>query len=130
MDSRDRKRMKNPSFRQSMSNAIRGMRCVWREERNVKIETGIGTLALGMCAFFRVDRSEWIAVLFCCMVVLSLECMNSALENAVDYAGTEIHELAGRAKDFAAGAVLVASIFSAITGLIIFLPYIMSMLKK
>jgi len=52
----------------------------------------------------------------------ALERMNTAIEGGVDLASPEIHPLANQAKDIAADAVLVFALFSAIIGLLIFLP--------
>ncbi len=48
--------------------------------------------------------------------------MNTAIEAAVDLASPEQHPLAGKAKDAAAGAVLVAAIGAAIIGACVFGP--------
>ena len=48
--------------------------------------------------------------------------MNTALENVVDLVTEEKKPKAKAAKDAAAGAVLIAAIFSILIGLIIFLP--------
>ena len=55
-------------------------------------------------------------------LVTSLELMNTAIEETVNLASPEIHPLAKVSKDVAAGSVLLSAIFSAIIGLIIFLP--------
>ena len=57
-------------------------------------------------------------------MVLSLEAVNSALEHLTDIASPQIQPKAGLVKDIAAAAVLLASIFAAIIGLIIFVPKI------
>ena len=48
--------------------------------------------------------------------------INSAIESVVDLASPEIHPLAKKAKDIAAGAVLIFAITSVVIGLIIFVP--------
>ena len=50
------------------------------------------------------------------------ELFNTALETVVNLVSPEKNELARKAKDISAGAVLIVAIFSAIIGLIIFLP--------
>ena len=55
-------------------------------------------------------------------VVWITEALNTAIEDVVDLSSPGRHPLAGRAKDVAAGAVLVATAASAIVGLIIFAP--------
>ena len=56
--------------------------------------------------------------------VISLEMVNTAIENVVDLVTLEKNPKAKIAKDVAAGAVLVSAISAAIIGLIIFVPKI------
>ena len=60
----------------------------------------------------------------CIGVVLGGECMNTAIEAVVDLASPRYHDLAKRAKDCAAGAVLIASICSVLVACALFLPQI------
>jgi diacylglycerol kinase (ATP) len=55
---------------------------------------------------------------------MSLEMVNTALEAVVDLVTEEYRPLAKKAKDTAAGAVLISAIMAAVIGLIIFLPKI------
>jgi diacylglycerol kinase len=48
--------------------------------------------------------------------------INTAIENVVDLVSPDQHPLAGKAKDAAAGAVLICAIISAVIGLLIFVP--------
>ena len=57
-------------------------------------------------------------------LVLSAEAMNTAVEFVVDLVSPHYHPLAGKAKDVAAAAVLLAAFGAVIIGLIIFLPKI------
>ncbi|MCC9815350.1 diacylglycerol kinase, partial [Streptococcus agalactiae] len=55
--------------------------------------------------------------------------INSAIENVVDLASNyHFSMLAKNAKDMAAGAVLVVSLFAVLVGLIIFIPKILALL--
>ena len=78
--------------------------------------------------YFDITKLEWLFVLTAIGGMLALELMNTAIEKAVDLVTNETHPLAKAAKDTAAGAVLVYAIFSAVVGLIIFLPRIMNLL--
>ena len=62
-------------------------------------------------------------------MVICLELVNTAIERAVDLTTKEYKELAKIAKDVAAGAVLVMSMFSVIIGIIIFLPKLMLLIR-
>jgi diacylglycerol kinase len=72
--------------------------------------------------FFKISTSEWLAVILCFIAVITLEAMNSAIEYVVDLASPEFHPLAKKAKDMAAGAVLLAAIGTIVIAAIIFLP--------
>jgi len=61
-----------------------------------------------------------VPVLIMSALVLSLEVVNSAVEAVVDLASPEFHPLAKVAKDAAAGATLVAAVFSVLVGLVVF----------
>lgn len=71
---------------------------------------------------FGINKYEWLAVLLCCALVLSLEAVNSAVEYLADAISREHHPLLGKAKDIAAAAVLVAAIGAVVVAGIVFLP--------
>ena len=74
---------------------------------------------------FQVSRIEWLFLLLSIFLVVAFEIINSAIENVVDLASYyHFSMLAKNAKDMAAGAVLVVSLFAALTGALIFLPRI------
>ena len=73
---------------------------------------------LGLYDFFEISKAEYGVLLALCALVLSLEAVNTAIERVVDLTG-ERNPIAGAAKDAAAGAVLIAAIFSVIAGIVI-----------
>ena len=91
-------------------------------ERNMRIHIVAAVAAVSLGAWLGLSGCEWAAVVICCALVMSLECLNTAIEAAVDLESPEIHPIAKKAKDCAAGAVLIAAIGSAIVGCIIFAP--------
>jgi len=80
-----------------------------------------------MAFWVGVSNPEWAILVMMIAIVLSLEAMNSAIETVVDLVSPDFHPLAGRAKDIAAGAVLIAAGASVVVGLLILLP---PLLKK
>ena len=92
------------------------------KEQNFKSHLISAVIVLIAGYFTGLTRIEWFIVLILIALVLSLEMMNTAIELVVDLASPNIHPLAKQAKDIAAGAVLVFAVFSAIIGLLIFLP--------
>jgi diacylglycerol kinase len=112
----------------SFANAFAGLGRFSRE-RNTRIQLAVGVIAIAAGIGFRIDRMEWIAVVLSIGLVLGLEGLNCALERAVDLASPDYHLLARDAKDFAAGAVLVASITALIVGLLIFGPHLTALAR-
>ena len=98
------------------------------KERNFKIELCFMTLAIVLGLVFSISFLEWLCVIICFGLVLGGEVINSAIEAVVDLASPEYHELAKKAKDCAAGGVLLFSIASFIIGCLIFIPCILSLL--
>jgi len=92
------------------------------KEQNLKSHL-ISAIIVIMAGYWTgLSRMEWYIVLLLIALMFALEMINTAIERAVDLASPEIHPLAKQAKDIAAGAVLVFALFSAIIGLLIFLP--------
>ena len=74
-----------------------------------------------------VTLAEWTILILCCGGVLTFEMVNTSIESVVNLLTKDFDPLAEKAKDIAAGAVLVFSLFSAAVGAIIFLPYIIAL---
>ncbi len=97
-------------------------------ERNFHIELCFMVLCIALGFAFGISSFEWIVVVACFGLVLGGECINSSIEAVVDLASPEFHELARKAKDAAAGGVLLFSVASFVIGAIIFLPRILGAL--
>lgn len=104
--------------------AISGIIKTFKEESSFKIEVALGLLALTMSFYFHIKVYEWLVILVLIGMVLSLELINTALENLCDKVEKQEDLLIKQVKDGASGAVLVVAIVAFIIGLIIFIPYI------
>lgn len=113
----------------SFGYAGRGIRIVFGTEANMKIHIFIAILVIAFGFCLSISITEWILCLLCVGLVFSAEMVNTAIESVVDLASPNLHPLAGKAKDIAAGAVLVCAIISAIIGLLIFVPKIWILLQ-
>ncbi len=102
--------------------AWNGIKSVFESETNMKIH-GVVAILVIICGFlFDISLNEWLLCLLCFGFVISMEMMNTAVEYIVDLISPNHNYMAGKAKDIAAGAVLVSAIVSATIGLIIFIP--------
>lgn len=79
-------------------------------------------MVVGLGTFLGLGTAEWIAILLCITLVITLELVNTAVEACVDLVTRETHPLARTAKDVAAGAVLVGVVGSVLIGAVIFVP--------
>ncbi len=94
----------------------------------MKIHVVIGILTIGAGWFFSITTTEWCLVTISIALVLSAEGFNTAIEHLTDLSSPDYHPLAGKTKDVAAGAVLLAAMGAAIVGLIVFLPHVIAYL--
>lgn len=117
---------KKPTFIQSMSFAIKGLR-IALEEKHVRLDLLIALLVSVAGFYFHITYTEWLICLVLFGLVIGLEIMNTAIERFVDMVQPNWDERAGRVKDLSAGAVLCASIFAAIGGILIFGKYILAL---
>jgi len=106
----------------SFGYAGKGIRVVFSTEPNMKIHFVVAILVVVFGFVFSISITEWIMCLLCIGLVFGMEMMNTAIENVVDLASPKLHPLAGKAKDIAAGGVLICAIISVIIGLLIFAP--------
>ena len=104
--------------------AFNGLKILIKEEHNARIHLFAAICVLIAGVVFHISKIEWLAVIFCIGWVITLELMNSVIENTADLISEEKNEKIKKIKDLSAGAVLIAAIISAIIGLIIFLPKI------
>ncbi len=90
-------------------------------ERNFRFHLcAAATVIFFGAKFYSFRASEWAVLLLTCAVVLSLECVNTALERLCDKVCPEQDNLIKKCKDIAAGAVLVSAIFAAAIGVVLF----------
>ena len=114
--------MKRASLFSSFLCAVSGFFAAARHERSMHIHLLATVLVIALGIWTGLEKWEWVATAICCAAVISLECANTAIEAVVDLASPEIHPLAKKAKDCAAGAVLAASVGAVVVGMIIFIP--------
>jgi undecaprenol kinase/diacylglycerol kinase (ATP) len=117
-------------FLNSLHFALHGARQFFSTERNGQIQTVFGIAAIVLGAIVSISPFQWLLVLFCIGLVISLEMINTAIEKFCDLVTTDFDPRIKIIKDVAAGAVLMASVFSLLVGLIIFIPAIVDFLNK
>ena len=112
-----------PNLFMSFQYAGAGIKYAFLTQRNFRIQIIVGTLAISLSLFLKITHIEIAIIMMMSALVIVLELLNTALESVVDLTVKQsYHELAKIAKDCAAGAVLVAAIFSVAIGSLILFP--------
>ncbi len=113
--------MKN-RFR-SFKYAFRGIKTLLVTQMNARIHLAALVLVLAAGFIVNLDSGEWALIALAAAMVLSAEAMNSALEFLADHTAPEWHDYVQKAKDLAAGSVLLAAAGALAVGLIVFIPH-------
>jgi diacylglycerol kinase len=108
----------------SFGYAFKGIATLFQTQPNARIHLTalVGVIMAGF--FFKITTTEWCLIALVSASVLAAEAVNTAIEFVVDLVSPDYHDLAGKAKDVAAAAVLLMAFGAIAVGLIIFLPKI------
>jgi diacylglycerol kinase len=90
--------------------------------RNFRVMLAVAVIVIVLGFFLNISLMEWCLVTLAMGLVLSLELLNTAGEKLVDILSPDHDPRYGMVKDILAGAVLVAALFAAIVGTLVFLP--------
>jgi diacylglycerol kinase (ATP) len=101
--------------------ALRGLAFLL-EERNARMLLAGTVVTIAAGFYFQLEALEWCAVIFAIALLWVAEGLNSALERLTDLVSPGYHPLAGKAKDIAAGAVMIALVGAVSIGVVIFGP--------
>lgn len=118
--------MPKQKFYKSVANAFDGILHFITFERNGRIQFAIMLLIIILAFVFKIDKQEYIMLFLCIAAVLCMEMINTAIEKICDIIQPEHDERIKVIKHISAGAVLIATITSVITGVLIFVPRILN----
>jgi len=107
---------------QSFKYAFNGLKILVSEEHNSRVHIFATIIVITLGFILSISAYEWIALVFAIGFVITMEIVNSAIENICDFISPEKHQLIKKIKDLAAAAVLLSAITAVIVGLIIFIP--------
>lgn len=119
----------NPTIKETIKKRLlsfkyagQGIVTLIKSEPNARIHLFLMSVAIILGFIFDITRFEWLILVLTFAMVLAAEAFNTAFEFLTDLVSPDYHELAGKTKDVAAGAVLLTAIGAFIVGCIIFLP--------
>ena len=106
----------------SVVHASHGIWNLLRSEHNARIHA-FATLVVVLAGWvLGIDRSEWIAVVLAMTLVWMAEALNTAVETLCDVVCPAEDPRIKKAKDVAAGSVLISAIGALAVGSFVFLP--------
>ena len=117
---------KNHHFKQSMKHDVNGIKTVFQDERNFRFDIVAAIVVVILGFLLKIERFEWYWIVFCIFLMFILEMLNTVVEQLVDLMVEHNYHLAAKkAKDVAAGVVLMGAVFVLIMASGIFIPKIL-----
>ena len=113
----------------SVRYALRGIRIMLVSQQNAWIHAVATGLVIGAGLTLGLSWAEWCWIVLAIVSVWTAEALNTAFEFLTDVASPTFHPIAGKAKDVAAGAVLLAAGGAVIIGLLVFGPHLVALVR-
>ena len=89
-------------------NSFRGLALGWRHETAFREEVLLGAVLVPLSVWVGRNALDYALLIGSLLMLMVAELFNSAIEALTDRISTDHHELSGRAKDYAAAAVMLA----------------------
>lgn len=102
--------------------AFKGALLLLRTEASIKIQLVVAIIVTVAGFYFEISKTEWLFQVTMIGLVMSIEGVNTAIEDIADFIHPELHPSIGRIKDIAAGAVFIASMAAIIVAGVIYYP--------
>ncbi|MDH3262740.1 MAG: diacylglycerol kinase family protein [Paracoccaceae bacterium] len=104
--------------------ALKGLGLVVRTQPNARIHLLAAAAVVLAGLAFGIARADWLWIASAIALVWFAEAMNTGFEHLCDAVSPEVHPSVERAKDIAAGAVLIAAGYAVVVGVLVFAPYL------
>ena len=108
----------------SLGYAYKGACHLLKTEASIQAQFAIGILMTVAGFYFQLSTTEWIIQILVIGSIMTIEAINTAIEEIADFIHPDFHKKIGLIKDMAAGAVFIFAIAAIIIGLLIYLPKI------
>jgi diacylglycerol kinase (ATP) len=105
---------------QSFRYAFRGIGEMLRTEFHARVHATATIVVVAVGLALGISYTEWLVITLSITSVWCAEGFNTAIESLCDVTSPDYHPKVERAKDIAAGAVLITAAGAAIVGLLVF----------
>ncbi len=112
----------------AIKNAWNGIVWGFQTQPNYKVHIALSLLVVAAGMFLQVSYTEWLLLIVAIILGFVLETLNTAIEQLGDAIDKNYNEYIKRAKDSAAGAMLLFSFGAIIIAGWIFIPKIIELL--
>ena len=102
--------------------ALEGIEDAISTQRHLRIHVVVAGFVTLFGLLLGLPYTDLLLLLMAIALVVITELLNTAVELTVDLVSPVLHPIAKRAKDIAAGAVLIAALVSAAVGIVILAP--------
>ena len=127
MHADERKNLRRP-WKDKFHCAFKGMKLGMRGHSSFFVHFFFASMVVAFAVVLRCDLIEWSLLVGCIGFVLVVELLNSSIEMLYAILPEDIRANNFQVLDIAAGAVLLASVFTSFIGCMVFIPKILAML--
>ena len=108
----------------SFGHAWRGIIQAVKTQHNMWLQLLITAGAIVLGILLHLNRGDWLWLIAAIGMVIGAELVNTAIESLCDVVSSAPHPGIAKAKDIAAGAVLVAALAAGAIGVLVFWPHL------
>lgn len=105
--------------------AFKGIFSSLREEKSMIVHVIVSLIVIIFSLAIKINITSWPIIIITIGLVISLELINTAIENLVDMVSFKYNINARKIKDIAAAATLIVAIAAIVVSLLVFVPRIM-----
>ena len=113
----------------SVKFALNGIRTMLATQHNAWIHAAATVAVIAAGVALGLSWPEWCWIVLAVVSVWTAEALNTAFEFLTDVASPNFHPIAEKAKDVAAGAVLLSAIGAVAIGLLVFGPKVWALVR-
>jgi diacylglycerol kinase len=118
-----RKAWQHKNLKESFLGALKGVKVVFKIERNAKIIFFIGIIIIAIALLLKFTLNKLAILIIVVVNVFICEIFNSVVESILDIIKPEDDYNVKILKDMASAAVLIVCIGATIIGIILFIPH-------
>lgn len=104
----------------SFKYAWNGLKTVWREETNFRVEVFAGLCIVVSIFYFNLNLVESSLIVFAITLVLVSEIINTIVEDICNKIQPEQDQVIGKIKDMSASFVFLSSLGALVVGILVF----------